>query len=97
LRIAESDEIEAFTDRHHWESPTFSLSQALGPATAKVRRALDSVLAVNALIADIDHRVTHARLRAEVVDACYSVARADGEVSAEEQALLDKISARLGK
>jgi uncharacterized tellurite resistance protein B-like protein len=97
IRIAETDEIAAFTERHHWESPTFSFGQVLGPATAKVRRALDSVLTTNELIADIDRRIIHAPLRAETIEACRAVAQADGDITPDEQRLLDKITARLTK
>ena len=97
LRIAEKDEIDAFADAHQWETATFSVSQYLGPATAKVRRALDSVLSVNALLADIDERVVHSALRTEALAACRVVAQADGTIGPDEQAMLDKIAAHLSR
>ena len=97
LRIAEKDEIAAFADAHRWETATFSLGQYLGPATAKVRHALDSVLSVNALLADIDERIVHPALRAEALAACRVVAQADGTIGPDEQSMLDKISARLSR
>ncbi len=96
LRLDESDEIEAFTDDHEWESDTFSLVNRYGPAVAKVRAAEAIDGGVEALLADIDGRIASRVLRSELVAAARSVADADGDRAASEDRIIAKVIAHFG-
>jgi uncharacterized tellurite resistance protein B-like protein len=96
LRLDESDEIEAFTDDHEWESDTFSLANRYGPAVAKVRTAEGTPGGVDALLADIDNRIASRVMRSELVGAARSVADADGDRAATEDRIIAKVIAHFG-
>jgi len=70
---AELDEIRTISADSGWETSTFSFDQYLGPAMAKVRGAmLDG--GVEALLDDIDQRVTNTVLRGALFSAARDVA-----------------------
>ncbi len=69
VQTREQEAIEAFTDAHGWDTPTFSYETYHRIAIAKVRQAIGSVTAENALLADISARITHADLRGELLVA----------------------------
>src|SRR6185295_20272934 len=58
----ELDEIRAIRDDSGWESETFSFDQYLGQAMAKVRAAVADHN-TDALLDDIDHRISSPMLR----------------------------------
>lgn len=89
----EIEEIRAISDDSGWESDTFSFDQYLGQATAKVRAAL-AEHSVEALLDDIDGRVTNGVLRAALFSAARDVAGVDHDVDDAEQSLLAQIAAR---
>ena len=92
---SEIDEIRHISDDSGWETPTFSFDQYLGPATAKVRAAMNSG-AVDELLDDIDGRVASNVLRAALFSAARDVAGADHVVDPTERSLLGQIAARFG-
>ncbi len=96
LRLDESEEIEAFTDDHEWESSTFSLANRFGPAVAKVRAAQAIDGGIEALIEDIDRRIASRVLRAELVAAARNVADADGDRAAAEDRVIAKVISHFG-
>ena len=89
----EIEEIRAISDDSGWESDTFSFDQYLGQATAKVRAALAGHT-VEALLDDIDGRVTNGVLRAALFSAARDVAGVDHDLDDAEQSLLAQIAAR---
>lgn len=86
-------EIRKISADSGWESATFSFDQYVGVAASKVRRALadDNI---DALLDDIDARVTSSVLRSALFSAARDVAGADHEVGAAEVSLLGQIAAR---
>jgi uncharacterized tellurite resistance protein B-like protein len=91
----EIDEIRNISDDSGWESDTFSFDQYLGEAMAKVRAAKANG-DVDALLDDIDERMSNHLLRAALFSAARDVAGADHELVAEETSLLGQIAARFG-
>ncbi len=89
----EIDEIRHISDDSGWETATFSFDQYVGPAAAKVRAALADH-GVEALLDDIDSRVSSSVLRGALFSAARDVAGADHEVDADEETLLGQIAAR---
>lgn len=97
LSNAEQRAIEEFDTEHaDWDTATFSLQQYRGPATAAVRRALASPEAVEALLDEIDQRITTPELRAEVPRLCRVIAGVDGDVAPSEEAFLARVDSRFG-
>jgi hypothetical protein len=97
IRIGEMDEISAVVDDLGWESATFSVGQYLGEGVAKVRAAIEApepAAAVDALLADVDHRIHNTVLRRAVAGFARGVADADHDRSLSETALVDKIRER---
>lgn len=92
---AELEEIRQISEDSGWESSTFSFDQYLGQAMAKVRTAV-SEHDVEALLADIDDRVTNHLLRAALFSAARDVAGVDHDIDPAEQSLLGQIAARFG-
>ena len=90
---AELEEIRHIAEDSGWESPTFSFDQYVGPATAKVRSALEAN-DVDALLDDIDQRVTNGVLRAALFSAARDVTGADHDLDEAEHDLLAQIAAR---
>lgn len=76
-----------------WDSSTFSFDQYIGVAASKVRAAL-TAKAVDALLDDIDSRVSSNVLRSALFSAARDVAGADHDLDAEEESLLGHIAAR---
>ncbi len=89
----EVDEIRNISDDSGWETDTFSFDQYIGPASARVRAALADHK-VEALLDDIDARVSSTVLRAALFSAARDVAGADHVVDADEESLLGQIAAR---
>jgi uncharacterized tellurite resistance protein B-like protein len=96
LSLDEQDEIESFAADHAWESDTFSMQNRLGPATAKVRAAISSPEATDALLQSIDERIASTVLRAELVGASRQIADADGSRSNTEDRILARVIAHFG-
>lgn len=90
---AEIEEIRLISDDSGWETDTFSFDQYLGEASAKVRDAMEDDT-VEALLNDIDERVTNTVLRAALFSAARDVAGVDHDLDEEEQGLLGQIAAR---
>ena len=93
ISLAELEEIRAITDESGWESSTFSFDQYLGQAMAKVRAAVGHD-AVEALLDDIDARITSKVLRASLFSAARDVAGVDDVIDPAEHALLGQLAAR---
>ncbi|MGB8857981.1 MAG: hypothetical protein WCC60_01930 [Ilumatobacteraceae bacterium] len=89
----EVEEIRSISDDSGWETATFSFDQYIGPASAKVRAALADH-AVEALLDDIDSRVSSNVLRSALFSAARDVAGVDHVVDADEETLLGQIAAR---
>ena len=89
----ELDEIRSISADSGWESSTFSFDQYLGVAASKVRAALADD-AVDALLDDIDGRVSSSVLRSALFSAARDVAGVDHDVDAAEVSLLGQIAAR---
>jgi uncharacterized tellurite resistance protein B-like protein len=90
----EMDEIRTIAADSGWESDTFSFDQHLGPAMAKVRAAALSDAGVDALVDDIDRRITSTVLRASLFSAARDVAGVDRSLSSGEEQLLAQLAAR---
>jgi hypothetical protein len=89
---AEIDEIRTISEDQGFESDTFSFDQYLGQAMAKVRTAVEDGT-TDALLDDIDHRITSTILRHSLFSAARDVAGVDAIVPAE-QTLLAQVAAR---
>ena len=89
----EIDAIRNISADSGWDSSTFSFDQYLGVAASKVRAAL-SEHAVDALLDDIDGRVSSNVLRSALFSAAQDVAGVDHDLDAEEESLLGQIAAR---
>lgn len=76
-----------------WDTTTFSFDQYLGVAASKVRKALADN-SIEALLDDIDSRVSSNVLRSALFSAARDVAGADHDLDAEEESLLGQIAAR---
>jgi uncharacterized tellurite resistance protein B-like protein len=93
IAVEETEEIRTISTDSGWETDTFSFDQYLGPAMAKVRAALANH-EVEALLDDIDSRVSNSVLRGALFSAARDVADADHEIDPEEESLLAQIAAR---
>lgn len=93
ISVDEIDEIRHISDDSGWESDTFSFDQYVGQAAAKVRAALVGH-SVDALIDDIDSRVTNGVLRSALFSAARDVAGVDHDLDSAEESLLAQIAAR---
>lgn len=91
----ELDEIRHISDDSGWESSTFSFDQALGPAMAKVRAAV-AEHSIDALLDDIDDRISSSVLRQSLFSAARDVAGVDHDLRPEEESLLGQVAARFG-
>lgn len=89
----EFEEIRHISDDSGWETATFSFDQYLGTAMGKVRSATDHDT-VDALLDDIDARVSNHLLRAALFSAARDVAGVDHDIAPEEVSLLGQIAAR---
>ncbi len=89
----ELDEIRTISQDQGFETDTFSFDQYLGQAMAKVRSAVADD-AVEALLDDIDHRITSSVLRHSLFSAARDVAGVDDAIDAIEESLLGQVAAR---
>jgi uncharacterized tellurite resistance protein B-like protein len=89
----ELNEIRAISNDSGWESSTFSFDQYLGQAMARVRSAVAGN-STDALLDDIDHRVSSPMLRHSLYSAARDVAGADHTIDPEEESLLGQVAAR---
>jgi uncharacterized tellurite resistance protein B-like protein len=89
----EIDEIRAISEDQGFESETFSFDQYLGQAMAKVRAALADDT-TDALLDDIDHRISSSILRHSLFSAARDVAGADSSIVDQEASLLAQVAAR---
>ncbi len=89
----ELDEIRTISQDQGFETDTFSFDQYLGQAMAKVRAAVADD-AVEALLDDIDHRITSSVLRHSLFSAARDVAGVDEAIDAIEESLLGQVAAR---
>lgn len=90
---AEIDEIRLISEDQGFESDTFSFDQYLGQAMAKVRAAVADD-ATDALLDDIDHRITSSVLRHSLFSAARDVAGVDESIVPSEESLLAQVAAR---
>lgn len=89
----EIDEIRTISEDQGFESPTFSFDQHLGQAMAKVRDAVEEGT-TDALLDDIDHRITSSVLRHSLFSAARDVAGVDESIAPAEESLLAQVAAR---
>ena len=89
----ELDEIRRISEESGFETSTFSFDQYLGPAMAKVRAAVEDGL-TDALLDDIDARITSTVLRQALFSAARDVAGADHAIDPAEESLLAQVAAR---
>jgi uncharacterized tellurite resistance protein B-like protein len=89
----ELDEIRSISDDSGWESSTFSFDQYLGQAMAKVRAAVTAD-ETDALLDDIDSRISSSVLRQSLFSAARDVAGIDHDIAPEEESLLGQVAAR---
>ncbi len=89
----ELDEIRTISEESGFETETFSFDQYKGQAFAIVRSALTDDT-VDALLDDIDARITSSVLRQALFSAARDVATVDRDISPAEEALLAQVAAR---
>ena len=89
----ELDEIRTISEESGFETDTFSFDQYKGQAFAIVRSALTDDT-VDALLDDIDARITSSVLRQALFSAARDVATVDRDISPAEEALLAQVAAR---
>jgi uncharacterized tellurite resistance protein B-like protein len=89
----EIEEIRTISEDQGFESATFSFDQHLGHAMAKVRAAVSDG-ATQALLDDIDHRITSTVLRHSLFSAARDVAGVDETIEPAEESLLAQVAAR---
>jgi len=76
--IQELDALDKFDASHaDWDDEAFSVQEYFGPATAKVRAALDND-GSKALLDDISNRITSPELRKAAIGYCEEVVGIDG-------------------
>lgn len=89
----EMDAIRTISDESGFETSTFSFDQYLGSAMARVRQAVSSG-STEALLSDIDERITSSVLRQSLFSAAREVANIDHAIDLEEESLLAQVAAR---
>ena len=89
----EVDAIRNISADSGWESATFSFDQYLGIAASRVRTAIHDD-AIDALLDDIDERVSSKVLRSALFSAAREVAGSDQDLDPAEESLLGQIAAR---
>lgn len=90
---SEIEEIRNISVDSGWETDTFSFDQYVGQATARVRQSIEDHQ-VEALLDDIDERVSNGVLRAALFSAARDVAGVDHDLDVAEETLLAQIAAR---
>ena len=78
-----------------WRGNAFSFEQYLGPAMAKARQAWRDE-EVEALLSDIDHRITSRILRKALFSAARDIAGIDDNITPEEGSILSEVAVRFG-
>ena len=78
-----------------WRGTAFSFEQYLGPAMAKAREAWREHT-VDALLDDIDSRITSRILRRALFSAAREIAGVDDNITPEEGSLLSDVAVRFG-
>jgi len=89
----ELDEIRTISEDQGFETDTFSFDQYLGQAMAKVRAAV-AEHTTEALLDDIDHRITSSVLRHSLFSAARDVAGVDDAIAPTEESLLAQVATR---
>ncbi|MCX6521032.1 MAG: hypothetical protein NTZ21_10250 [Actinobacteria bacterium] len=89
----ELDEIRTISEDQGFETDTFSFDQYLGQAMAKVRAAV-AEHTTEALLDDIDYRITSSVLRHSLFSAARDVAGVDDDIAPVEESLLAQVAAR---
>jgi uncharacterized tellurite resistance protein B-like protein len=89
----ELDEIRTISEDQGFETDTFSFDQYLGQAMSKVRAAVADGT-TDALLDDIDHRITSSVLRHSLFSAARDVAGVDDAIAPTEESLLAQVAAR---
>jgi uncharacterized tellurite resistance protein B-like protein len=95
ISFEEIEEIRTISEDSGWETDTFSFDQYVGQAMAKVRAATAAADGgLEALLDDIDARVTSSVLRQSLFSAARDVADVDHDLDPEEESLLGQLAAR---
>lgn len=89
----EIEEIRRISEESGFETDTFSFDQYKGQALATVRNAM-SEHRVDALLDDIDDRITNTVLRQALFSAARDVAGVDHQLDPAEESLLAQVAAR---
>lgn len=92
VREREFDEIERIGQERGWNGPTFSFTQGLGSAVAAARDARDADPAMAALLQSTASRITTPEVRAQLAEACRTVAASDGETAPAEASWLHEVA-----
>ncbi|NLE46812.1 MAG: hypothetical protein GX614_00270 [Sandaracinaceae bacterium] len=90
IASAETETIDAELRRLGWTSP-FAMDLYLQGATARARRALEDPSFAETYLSRASERLGTNEMRQRVLDACADLAAADGDSSAAESRLLDKL------
>ncbi len=91
IRLEENDVIDEFLRSVKWDSP-LQPEYYFSSAVAQVRTALDDSSKADWLLANIRERLADRETMSEVVEACYALAQADGELSPRETEFLARLS-----
>jgi uncharacterized tellurite resistance protein B-like protein len=95
-RHIDQDEVDAIRSiSEDWRGGAFSFEQYLGPAVARAREAVEHD-AVEALLDDIDQRISSRILRLALFSAAREVAGIDEAVTPLEGSILADVAARFG-
>jgi uncharacterized tellurite resistance protein B-like protein len=89
----EVEEIRRISEESGFETSTFSFDQYQGQAVSTVRAAV-AAGEVDALLDDIDARITSTVLRQALFSAARDVAGADHAIDPAEESLLAQVAAR---
>jgi uncharacterized tellurite resistance protein B-like protein len=89
----EVEEIRRISEESGFETSTFSFDQYKGQAVSTVRAAV-ATGSVDALLDDIDARITSTVLRQSLFSAARDVAGADHDIDPAETSLLAQVAAR---
>ncbi len=95
IKLQEDDALDSFMQKVKWQSPR-QIHSYMGTAFATVRNAIDDPAKAEALLRDIKARLGDTPTRKEVVAAVSEMAQVDGELSANEQAFIKRISELFG-
>jgi hypothetical protein len=83
VKVEELEALDDFDASHpDWDEKAFSIQEYLGPATAKVRAALEQN-GSEALLCDIATRITSPELRKAAIGYCEDIVGIDGVTDAE--------------